>query len=85
MTSEAGSGLVRRLALKPLIDSEIEAASGKQQHDSAITPANYTFELLGEQQVGPYHCFVARAIPKRSDKYPLRFSIPTLSGHPLFS
>jgi len=68
-TSESGSGLVRRLALNPLIASEIEAASGKQHHDSSITPANYTFELLGEQQVGPYHCFVVRAIPKRRDKY----------------
>jgi len=60
---------VRRLALNPLIASEIEAASGKQHHDSSITPANYTFELLGEQQVGPYHCFVVRATPKRRDKY----------------
>src|SRR6266436_2790847 len=68
-TSESGSGLVRRLALNPLIASEIEAASGKQHHDSSIAPTNYTFELLGEQQVGPYHCFVVRAMPKRPDKY----------------
>src|SRR5258708_37399029 len=51
-TSESGSGLVRRLALNPLIASEIDAASGKQHHDSAITPENYTLVLLGEQQVG---------------------------------
>lgn len=68
-TSESGSGIVRRLALNPLIASEIDAASGKQHHDSAITPANYSLELLGEQQVGPYRCFVARAKPKRPDKY----------------
>jgi hypothetical protein len=68
-TSESGSGLVRRLALNPLIASEIDAASGKQHHDSAITPANYTLELLGEQQVGPYRCIVVRATPKRQDKY----------------
>src|SRR5260370_5644955 len=68
-TSESGWGLVRRLALNPLIASEIEAASGKQHHDSSVTPANYIFELLGEQQVGPYCCFVVRATPKRPDKY----------------
>ncbi len=90
-TSESGSGLVRRLALNPLIASEIEAASGKQHHDSSITPTNYTFELLGEQQVGPYHCFVVRAMPKRPDKYLFEgkvwidtedYSIVRIAGHP---
>ena len=90
-TAESGSALVRRLALNPLIASEIEAASGKQHHDSAITPANYTLELLGEQQVGPYHCIVARAIPKRSDKYLFEgkvwidtedYAVVRIAGHP---
>ncbi len=90
-TSESGSGLVRRLALNPLIASEIEAASGKQHHDSSITPTNYTFELLGEQQVGPYHCFVVRAMPKRPDKYLFEgkvwidtedYAIVRIAGHP---
>jgi len=90
-TFESGSGLVRRLALNPLIASEIEAASGKQHHDSSITPANYTFELLGEQQLGPYHCFVVRAMPKRADKYLFEgkvwidtqdFAIVRIAGHP---
>jgi len=69
VTSENGSGLIRRLALNPLISSEIETASGKEHHDSAIAPDNYTLTLLGEQQVGPYHCFVIQAAPKRKDKY----------------
>src|SRR5437879_1836507 len=69
VASEKGSGVVRHLALNPLIASEIETAAGKQHHDSAISPANYTLAPLGEQQVGPYHCFVLRAIPKRREKY----------------
>src|SRR5467141_3051597 len=90
-TSESGSGLVRRLALNPLIASEIEAASGKQHHDSSVTPTNYTFELLGEQQVGPYRCFVVRAVPKRPDKYLFEgkvwidtqdFAVVRIAGHP---
>lgn len=90
-TSESGSGLVRRLALNPLIASEIEAASAKQHHDSSISPANYTFELLGEQQVGPYHCFVVRAMPKRPDKYLFEgkvwidtedYAVVRIAGHP---
>jgi hypothetical protein len=90
-TSEAGSGIVRRLALTQLIASEIEAASGKPLADSAITPANYSFELLGEQQVGPYRCFVVWAMPKRPDKYLFEgkiwihaedYAIVRVAGHP---
>jgi hypothetical protein len=90
-TSESGSVLVRRLALNPLIASEIDVASGKQHYDSAITPANYTLELLGEQQVGPYRCFLARAKPKRPDKYLFEgkvwidsedFAVVRIAGHP---
>lgn len=91
VTSERGSELVRRLALGPLIASEVKAAAGKERHDSAITPANYTLKLLGEQQVGPYHCFVARAIPKRRDKYLFEgkiwidvqdYAVVRIEGHP---
>ena len=69
VTLEKGSVLVRRLALNALIASEIETTVGKQHHDSAISPANYSLDLLGEQMVGPYRCYVAQAIPKRRDKY----------------
>jgi hypothetical protein len=90
-TSESGSALVRHLALNPLIASEIDAANEKQHHDSAITPANYTLDLLGEQEVGPYQCFVVRATPKRTDKYLFEgivridtgdFAVVRIAGHP---
>ena len=67
--SEEGSGLVRDLVLKRLIESESETSSGRAHHDSAIKSANYEFKLLGEQDIGPYHCLVAEAVPKRKDKY----------------
>ena len=69
VVSERGSGIIRHKALNPLISSEIEAAAGKVHHDSSIAAANYSLDLLGEQQVGPYHCFVAQAVPRRQDKY----------------
>ena len=89
--SEEGSGVIRQMALKPLISSEIETAAGKQHHDSAISPANYSLDLLGEQQVGPYHCFVAQAVPKRKDKYLFEgklwidvddYAVVRIEGHP---
>lgn len=91
VSSEKGSALVRRLALNALIASEIETAAGKQHHDSAITPGNYTLALLGEQQVGPYRCFVAQATPKRPDKYLFEgklwidvkdYAVVRIEGHP---
>ena len=91
VTSESGSALVRHLALNPLIASEIETAAGKEHHDSAIVPANYSLRLMGEQQVGPYHCFVAHAIPKRKDKYLFDgtvwiddndYAVVRIDGHP---
>jgi hypothetical protein len=52
ITSEQGSGLVHRLALNPLIASEIRAAAGQDRHDSAITPANYRLGTDGRRR-GP--------------------------------
>lgn len=91
VTSETGSGLIRRMALNPLISSEIEAAAGKEHHDSAISTDNYSLDLLGEQQVGRHRCFVAQAVPKRQDKYLFEgklwidvddFAVVRIEGHP---
>lgn len=91
VTSEKGSGLIRHLALNPLIASEIETAAGKEHHDSAISPENYTLTLLGEQEVGPYRCFVVQAAPKRNDKYLFEgklwidvddYAVVRIEGHP---
>jgi hypothetical protein len=91
VNSEAGSGLVRHMALNPLIKSEIETAAGKEHHDSAISADNYSLNLLGEQQVGLYRCFVAEVLPKRKDKYLFEgklwidvddYSVVRIEGHP---
>jgi outer membrane lipoprotein-sorting protein len=89
--SEKGSSIVRHLVFDRLIQSESETSSGREHHNSAITTANYTFTLAGEEEVGPYHCFVLEAIPKRKDKYLFEgkiwidagdFAIVKLAGHP---
>ena len=67
--SEKGSALVRDLVLNRLIASESETTSGTAHRDSSIKPANYEFNVLGEQDVGPYHCVVVEARPRRKDKY----------------
>src|SRR5713101_6646410 len=57
-TSEKGSGIVRHLVFDRLIQSESETSSGREHRNSAITTANYTFTPSGEDDIGPYHCFV---------------------------
>jgi len=90
-TSEKGSSIVRHLVFDRLIQSESDTSSGREHHNSAITTANYTFTLTGEEEVGPYQCFVLEAIPKRKDKYLFEgkiwidaedFAIVKIAGHP---
>jgi hypothetical protein len=90
-TSEKGSGIVRHLVFDRLIQSEGETSAGREHHNSAITPANYSFLLEGEEEVGPYHCFVLEATPKRKDKYLFEgkiwidagdFAVVKIAGHP---
>jgi len=90
-TSEKGSGIVRHLVFDRLIQSESETSSGREHHDSAITTTNYTFKLVGEEEVGSYHCLVLEATPKRKDKYLFEgkiwidaedFAIVKIAGHP---
>jgi hypothetical protein len=90
-TSEKGSGLVRHLVFDRLMQSESEASSGREHHDSALTSANYTFTLVGEEDIGPYHCFIVQAAPKRKDKYLFEgriwidaqdFAVVRIAGHP---
>ena len=90
-TSEKGSGIVRHMVFDHLIQSESETSSGREHHDSAITSANYTFTLAGEGDLGPYHCFVVGAAPKRKEKYLFEgkiwidaedFAVVKIAGHP---
>jgi hypothetical protein len=90
-TSEKGSVIVRHLVFDRLMQSESETSSGREHHDSAITSANYSFELIGEEEVGPYHCFIVEATPKRKDTYLFEgkiwidladFAVVKIAGHP---
>jgi hypothetical protein len=89
--SEKGSAVVRHLVLNRLMESETETAAGKSRRDSSISPANYTFSLLGEEDLGTRHCFVVQATPTRTDKYLFDgkvwidaqdFAVVQIVGHP---
>jgi len=89
--AEEGSSVVRHLVLNRLMESEASASAGQDRRDSSISPANYTFRLLGEEDLGPYHCFVVEALPRRRDKYLFEgkiwiesqgFAVVRIAGHP---
>ena len=89
--AEEGSSVVRHLVLKRLMETEASAAAGQDRRDSSITPANYIFRLLGEEDLGPHHCFVVEALPQRRDKYLFEgkiwiesqdFAVVRITGHP---
>jgi len=90
-TSEKGSGIVRPLVFDRMTQSESETSSGREHRNSAITTANYTFTPSGEDDIGPYHCFVLEAAPKSKEKYLFEgkiwidaqdFAIVKIAGHP---
>ncbi len=69
IVAESGSGLIRSRVFKPLMEIEVETAAGRNRYSSSVTPDNYHFKLLGEEDVDGTHCFVVQATAKRADKY----------------
>jgi hypothetical protein len=89
--SEEGSSVIRHMVLNRLMESEVSAATRQEQHESSITPANYMFRVLGQEDLGAHHCFVVEAIPKRKDRYLFEgkvwidsreFAVVKIAGHP---
>src|SRR5262249_30823408 len=70
--AESGSGIIRNRVFKPLMDSEVETALGRNRYDSSLSPANYEFELIGDEYVDGHHCFVVEATPRHGAKYLFR-------------
>lgn len=91
IVSQSGSETIRNRVFKPLMEVEIETAAGRNRHDGSITPANYDFILLGEDNIAGSRCYLLEAHPKRNDKYLFRgrvwihatdFSIVRITGEP---
>lgn len=89
--SQTGSDMIHGRVIKPLMESEAEAASGRSRQNSAITPDNYNFNLLGEEYVDGQRCYLVQAAPKRTDKYLFRgkvwihaneFAVVKIAGQP---
>ena len=91
VTSQKGWGPGGHFTFYQVVAGEAESAATEEDRESSITPANYKLDPRGEQQVGPFHCFVVQAIPKRKDQRLFEgkiwidvqdFAIVRIEGHP---
>lgn len=75
VVSEAGSKMMQDKVFSRLLESEQEATSPENQSQTALTPANYTFTLLGSRP-SPYGgCYRLGVEPRRDNKFLYRGEI----------
>jgi outer membrane lipoprotein-sorting protein len=67
--SEQGSGTIRKRVLRKMLDSEIEASRDELRDATQITPRNYTFRLVGSEELAGRKSFVLEVTPKTKNKY----------------
>lgn len=89
--SESGSGAVRNRVFKKLLQAEQESMKEENQKQSAITPQNYTFQLLDYQKTDTDEFYVLDAQPRNENKFLFRgkiwidgkdFAIVRVEGQP---
>jgi hypothetical protein len=92
--SEQGVGWIHKRVFHGLMNAEQEAAAGKEKADSALSPANYSAQLVGDDQYQGRDCYVLALQPKRENKYLLTgkvwidkgdFAIARIEGDPVKS
>src|ERR1700722_19753708 len=67
IVSQSGSKLLCDKVLKKAVDSEVEAAH--DQDATALTPANYKFELAGIETVDGRPAYVLTVVPVTNSKF----------------
>lgn len=67
--SEQGSGAIRKRVFRKMLDSEIEASRDDLRDTTQITPRNYTFRLVGSEELAGRKSFVLEVTPKTKNKY----------------
>jgi len=68
-----GSQLIRTRVFDKILEAEKEANQAKQE--VTITPANYNFTLIGNEDCNGRPCYNLRITPKRKNKYSINGQI----------
>jgi len=91
IVSESGSGTVRSRVFKKLLEAEQESMRDENEHRSAITSENYTFQLTEYQKTDGNQFYVLEARPLSKNKFLFRgrlwvdakdFAIARVEGEP---
>ena len=89
--SEEGSGSIRRHVLHKLLSEETEASRRGTRSSTRITPANYDFNVIGQQTLETGPAYILDVSPKTRNKYLIRgkiwvdandYSIVRIEGEP---
>jgi hypothetical protein len=67
--SEEGDGGVRSHVFHKLLEAEVEASRSSEQERTWITPANYTFQLTGKDNLNGREAYVLALTPKTDAKF----------------
>ena len=91
VVSETGSKFVIDHVFKKLLEGEQEAAKGDNRHDTALTRANYDFELAGYETAPEGGQYILNLLPKTKNKFLYRgkiwvdaqdFAVVRIEGEP---
>jgi hypothetical protein len=91
VVSETGSKFVIDHVFKKLLEGEEEAAKGDNRHDTALTRANYDFEMAGFESTPQGGQYVLNLLPKTRNKFLYRgkiwvdandFAVVRIQGEP---
>ncbi len=67
--SEEGSGSIRKHVFHKLLSEETEASRHGTRNSTRLIPANYDFQLVGQEQLETGPAYVLEVSPKTANKY----------------
>jgi hypothetical protein len=91
VVSQSGSELLQGRVLKRLLDAEIEATREEQRQQTAMTPENYEFRLVGDERALDQEFYVLDVTPRTKNKFLFRgriwveahdFAVARMEGAP---
>ena len=69
VVSEEGSGAIRKHLFQKLLSEETEASRRGTRNSTRLTPANYDFQIVGQETLETGLAYVLQASPKTPSKY----------------
>jgi Outer membrane lipoprotein-sorting protein len=72
--SRTGSPVIQSHVFDALLEAEVDT-SKQQGNGELLTPENYSFRLIGQEDYAGHHCYVLETDPKHKDKRLLKGKI----------